>query len=334
VRRSATFLTLAVLASPLPAVGQSGTVGNIDFYGIHTVSPARLREALRVKEGDSITSAVLKESERLESIPGVQRAAVDAVCCEEGKTTLYIGIEEAGTAPLVFNPAPGGQVLLPDEIVRSYEAFEAAFMEAVQAGDFVEDGSQGHALMHFPAARAAQERFVHLASHRRSVLTNVLHQSANEEHRAIAAQVLAYSPAKRTIVPELVLAIRDPSSKVRNNAVRALALIAGYARQNPDRGIVVPPEPLVDLLNSLAWTDRNKSSMALMQITETRDSALLALLKDRALPSLIEMARWKAPGHAVAAFFILGRIAALPDNELFAAWENDRREEIIEAARQ
>lgn len=327
-------LPVLLLTLSAPAAAQSREIGHIDFYGARTVSTGRLREALLIKEGDAVTSALRDAARRLEAVPGVERAAIDAVCCEDGRTTLYIGVEETGATGLTFNPAPAGAVALPDEIVRAYEAFETAFAEAIQAGDFAEDNSQGHALMHFPAARAAQERFVHLASHHRSELTTVLHLSANQEHRAIAAQVLAYSPAKRTIVPELVRATRDPYSTVRNNAVRALALIAGFGRRYPDRGIVVPAEPLVDLLNSLVWTDRNKASLALMQISETRDSALLALLEARALPSLVEMARWKAPGHAVAAFFILGRIASLPDNEILAAWENDQREEIIEAAQQ
>jgi hypothetical protein len=325
------LLILALLV-PAQVRAQMPPVGTIEFYGARTVPVVRLREVLRIKAGDAATSALLDEARRLETVPGVARAAVDAVCCEDGKTTVYIGIEETGTPATAFRPAPTGDVQLPAEILEAYAAFEAAFTQAIQAGDFTEDDSAGHAFMHFPAARAAQERFFHLASHNRAVLTSVLHQSANQEHRAIAAQVLAYSPAKRTIVPDLVQAIRDPYSGVRNNAVRALALIAGFARRHPDRGIVVPAEPLVDLLNSLVWTDRNKSSLALMQISESRDSALLRTLKERALPSLIEMARWKSPGHAMAPFLILGRIGELPENEIFTAWENGRREEIIRAA--
>ena len=327
-----TFVLLAALPVTSPALAQSPEIGHIDFYGARTVSTTTLRGALRIKEGDSVTSAVLDEARRLETVPGVQRAAVDAVCCEEGKTTLYVGIEETGSPALAFHPAPTGTVLLPDEVLRGYEAFESAFARALEVGDFAEDDSQGHALMHFPAAREAQEGFVHLATQNQSTLANVLHQSANQQHRAIAAQVLAYSPAKRTIVADLVQATRDPYPTVRNNAVRALAIIAGFGRRHPDRGILVPPEPLIDLLNSLVWTDRNKSSMALMQVTETRDSALLAQLKAKALPSLVEMARWRSPGHAMASFIILGRIAGIPESEIFAAWQSGRREEIIRAA--
>lgn len=307
-------------------------IGHIDFYGTRTVSPEDLRDALGVKAGDSVTSQILTWGSRLEAVPGVRRAAIDAVCCEEGTTTLYIGIEEAGTPALAFEPAPGGAVLLPDEIVRGYREFEAAFEAAIRAGDFAEDDSQGHALMHFPAARAAQERFVDLASHHRAALTTVLHQSANREHRAIAAQVLAYSPSKKLIVGDLVRATRDPCSTVRNNAVRALALIGGFAHRHPELGIVVPAEPMVNLLNSLVWTDRNKASMALMQLTESRDSTLLAVIKSRALPSLIDMAQWKSLGHATPPLVILGRIAGIADQEIFAALAGNRRHTILEAA--
>jgi hypothetical protein len=327
-------LGLVWLTVAPPTSAQSPPVGAIDFYGVRSVTLTSLRAALQVKEGDSVTSALLDEIGRLESVPGVQRAAVDAVCCEKGRTTIYIGIEEDGAPALEFRPAPSGSTELPSEVVRAYEAFESAFAEAIRAADFAEDDSQGHALMHFPAAREAQERFVGLAVRHEAVLKDILFQSGNQAHRAIAAQVLAYSPDKRDIVEPLVFATRDAYSTVRNNAVRALALIAGFARRHPDRNIVVPAEPLVDLLNSLVWTDRNKSSLALMQISETRDPALLTLLKVRALPSLVEMARWQAPGHAAAALFLLGRIGGLTEAEIIAAWENDRRETIIQAARQ
>ena len=325
---------LLILALTSSAVAQGPEIGAIDFYGVRTVSLNDLRTALGMEVGDSLGPGVRDGVTRLEALPGVEHAAAEAVCCEDGKYTLYIGIIEPGTAALAFDPAPTGQIELPDEIVQAYEAFEAAFDQAVQAGDFAEDDTEGHAYMHFPAARAAQERFVQLASDHRAELVTVLHQSANQEHRAIAAQVLAYLPDKRTVVPALVEATRDPYPTVRNNAVRALALIAGFGRRHPDRGIMVPSEPLVDLLNSLVWTDRNKSSLALMQITETRDSTLLALLKSRALPSLIEMAQWKAMGHATAPLVILGRIAGMPDTDIFAALASNRREPILEAIRQ
>ena len=75
----------------------------------------------------------------------------------------------------------------------------------------------------------------------------------------------------------------------------ALSIIAGFAERHPELKIHVPPEPFVDLLTSFSWTDRNKASMALTELGVRRDPALLASLCARALPSLVEMARWKSP---------------------------------------
>jgi hypothetical protein len=85
-------------------------------------------------------------------------------------------------------------------------------------------------------------------------------------------------------------------------------------------------------LNSIEWTDRNKSSFAVAMLTENRDPALLTDLRARALPSLIEMARWKSDGHAEPAFLVLGRLAGLPDDAITAAFERGDRGSVIEAA--
>jgi HEAT repeat protein len=151
-------------------------------------------------------------------------------------------------------------------------------------------------------------------------------------HRARAAQVIAYTSDKRAVIGDLMDALRDPSDDVRNDAMRALAVIAMLGQRNPALGLVVPPTPFVDLLNSIEWTDRNKASFALMALTETRDPTLMAALRARALPSLIEMARWKSEGHSMAAFIVLGRLAGLPDDAVTAAFARGDRDLVLEAA--
>ena len=51
---------------------------------------------------------------------------------------------------------------------------------------------------------------------------------------------------------------------------------------------------------------------------------------ERALPSLIEMARWKSPGHALSPFFLLGRIGNLSEEEIQKDWDSGNRETLIE----
>ena len=126
--------------------------------------------------------------------------------------------------------------------------------------------------------------------------------------------------------------MRDSNAEVRNNATRALWLIAAFARNAPDRKIEVPPDPFVDLLNSLTWTDRNKSSLALMSLTEPRDRALLSLLQQKAVPALTEMARWKSRGHAIASVMILGRVAGIREHELASAVATGNHAPIVDVA--
>ena len=326
------FTVAAMLAVGVthPLIAQTPTVGIVDFYGLRQITEAQVREALRIAEGATITEATLRTAEkRLRDLPGVSDARVDGVCCDGGKTLVYVGIEEKGAPALRFNPAPKGKARLPDEVLKAGAAFDAAFEKA---SDFQEDQSQGHSLLNDPSVRARQETFVGLASRYDEQLRAVLRESDKPEQRALAAQVLGYATDKATVVGDLSAAMRDSDPVVRNNATRALWLIAAFARKNPARTIKVPADPFVDLLNSLTWTDRNKSSLALMSLTEAQDPALLSTLRQKALPALTEMARWKSRGHSVAPVMLLGRVAGIPENDLASLAASGDHATIVDAA--
>jgi hypothetical protein len=314
-------------------------IGIVDFYGLRTLSEAQLRQALQLKEGDSLPASdeqahrrAEEAKQRLEALPGVIQARVNLVCCDADKIILYVGIEEEGSQSLHFGSAPQGKVRLPEDAVEAGKSFDKAFMEAIEKRDFAEDDSQGYALMHYPAARSVQERFVTIAAAHLRQLRDVLHNSADSGQRALAAQVIAYAPQKQAVVQDLVDAMKDPDSEVRNNAMRALWVMAEYAQQHSQLHIEIPTQPFIAMLNSIEWTDRNKSLFVLAQLTEKRDPAILADLRKQALPSLVEMAHWKARGHAQPAFFILGRLGGLSEEEIKSAWDRDP-EAVFSAAR-
>jgi hypothetical protein len=124
----------------------------------------------------------------------------------------------------------------------------------------------------------------------------------------------------------------DPDSNVRNNAMRALSILAEYAGHHPELRLKIPAEPFIKMLNSLVWTDRDKAGFALMRLTERRDPAMLDSLRGSALPSLVEMAQWKTPGHANMFCLILGRIAGMPDHETWSDVQSGEKDQIIAAA--
>lgn len=185
--------------------------------------------------------------------------------------------------------------------------------------------------MHDATGRAIQERFVTYARDL-GRLRQVLRQSADEQHRALAANVLGYASDKQAVVGDLVYGMGDPSDEVRNNSMRALGIIGQFGSRSPELKIHVPTKPFIRLLNSLVWTDRNKAAYALMELTGSRDAALLKSLRKQALRSLIEMARWKSDGHAYPAFCLLGRISSWSEDQIHAAWSRGDREAVIEAA--
>ena len=336
VRSGALAVVAAAGLAVLPArtSAQMPRVGIIDIYGTHKTSAKQVRDALGISVGDTLTGmTLLMVPAKLADLPGVASASVDPVCCEDGKTMLYVGVIEDGAPTLELRAAPNGASRLTPDVIQAGTAFGEAQMQAVMRGFTKEDVSQGHSLMADSAARMIQLQFVGLAAKHLDTLRKVLRTSSVGDHRAFAAQVLAYYPNKQAIVGELVYAMRDADADVRNNATRALWVIAIYGRQHPELKITVPYEPFIDLLNSLSWTDRNKSSLALMQLTESRDPKLLAALKARAFDSIVDIAQWTNPGHAMAGIMMLGRMAGIADPEIFAMFERGERDKIIEAAR-
>jgi hypothetical protein len=298
-------------------------IGAIDFYGVRTVPKDRLRQALQIKEGDPATTGKEESVRRLEEVPKVSRAGLTFVCCDAGKTTLYVGIQEEDSPAVEFRPAPQGSAQLPADILRDGAAITEALSNAVIKGDAAEDHLQGHALSVNPEVRAIQQRFVEYASRDLDSMRTVLRTSPDPSHRALAAEVIGYAPRKRQVVSALLRGMKDPAPKVRNNCMRALVVIAEFARRSPREHIQVPSAPFVDLLHSLEWSDRNKAAAALRALTETRDSEILAVLAQRGKEPLEEMARWKSPSHAYDAFVLLGRANRLSETEIRERWHDE-----------
>jgi hypothetical protein len=325
----------AFLASAAPVLNleaQMPQVGIIDFYGARRVSEADLRRALPVHEGDPMPDSSAPLVRALEQVPGVRKAAAALVCCEAGQTILYVGIEESTTTAPTFHPEPHGTLQLPRDVIVAGEAFYGALEDAARRGDIAEDESEGHALVHDSLAQSYQKQFIVFAGRDLTLLRRVLRESADPEQRALAAQVLAYSSDKSAVVPDLVYAIQDPAENVRNNAVRALAVMAAYAANHPEAGIHISAEPFVEMLNSLVWTDRNKASLALMHLSASADSETIEALRRRGMKPLLDMVRWKSRGHAAAAFVILGRMGGLTHDALATAWNHWDTTTVIRAA--
>lgn len=322
-------VALAVFLAPWPGAPR---IGAIDFYGLRKLSPARVRKLLGIREGDPLPPSKAALEERLEALPEVAQARLEAVCCLGDRAILYVGIEEKGAPHFEFRYPPRGNVVLPAVIVEAYRGFVRALEEAARRGDTAEDLSRGYALAADAATRSFQEQFRDLAPANLETLRQVLRGSMFPDQRAIAAYVIGYAPRARGVVDDLQYAMQDADEGVRANAMRALAAIAALARSDPELGLRVEPTWFVEMLNSIVWSDRYRAAAVLVQLTEDRRPGVLQHIRERALDSLIEMARWKTLEHALPAFLLLGRLAGLAEPEIHAAWRRGERESVIARA--
>jgi len=301
---------------------QSFKIGTIDVYGNRKTGENTVLAKLNLKEGDSINHDNFKPAEvaaMLQQIPGVKHATVNPVCCDTANNLmLFIGIGETDSIILKYRKAPTQQIKLPGKIIAAYKNLDAQLEPAIKSGQATEDDSNGYALLTYKPARNEQNKFINFASQNFSLLGSILKNSGNAEHRAAAAEIIAYSVNRKKVVDDLLYAINDPDETVRNNATRALGILAGYIKLHPELKITIPAEPFIKMMNSVIWTDRNKGAMVLMQLTQSRDKKLLHEIKRQALPSIIEMAKWKDRNHSLFSFVLLGRIAGIDEQTLIS----------------
>lgn len=317
--------------APIVCFAQVPTIGVIEIYGARKTSLPEIRKVAGIAPGARLPPSKATVEEHLQEIDGVDGASLEAACCDEGRVILYVGIHEAGQPSVEFHDYPADGVDMPEAVSQAYTRFLEQAREAGRTGG-TEDLTKGHSLLSNPTAREAQLAFVPLAKEYGPQLHDILYKSSDEDHRAIAAYVLGYSADKKAVVMDLAHGMRDPDATVRANAARAVAAIAVYAERNPDVGIIIDPPWFIELLNSPVWTDRNNAAVALVTLTESRQPAIINQLRQQALSSLTEMARWKHLPHALPAYILLGRTAGIPEEELQSAWSKGERDRVIAKA--
>lgn len=310
-------------------------VGFIEIYGARKVSIQKIRSAVGVKEGDPLPSREDVE-DRIDKLPGILAARVEATCCTHSSMILYVGVEEKNQPHFEFHPAPTGNVTLPVELVGDYHTFLDAVSDSIRGKNADEDLTNGYSLMADPECRQLQQSFVPFADRDLMLIDRVLRESADSEQRTIAAYVLQYAPrtprTAKVMIDDLQWALQDQEDTVRDIAMRSLRAIAVGARLHPEQQIHIEPTWFVELLNSVVWSDRHNATLALVNLTDQRDPETLALIRQRALPSVIEMARWHNLEDALPAFILAGRLAGLDEKEIQDAWISGDREPVLQQA--
>lgn len=309
-------------------------VAAIEFFGHRGVETAAIRAALPFREGDEWSDGDgVRARVRDAVLRSIGKAATDVagVCCTaDGGLLVFIGIPGGSYRPFAYGPTPTGHARVSTELEQLDERLDQAIAAAVRKGGdaALEDDSKGYALLKDPEARSNQLALRRYAIAHEPELLRALEFSADSKQRAIASQALGYARQSARQLLALTRAARDPDEGVRNNATRAVAVLA---RSNGAVARQIRPDVFIDMLNSGAWTDRNKAAMVLASLTAKRDPAVLTNLKATALDALIEMTLWRAASHAYFARMLLGRVAGIPEQRLEELAANGPPEDIVAA---
>src|SRR5262245_1230908 len=103
---------------------------------------------------------------------------------------------------------------------------------------------QGFSLTNYPAARKKQLEMREYALRNESTVFQLLQSSSDPKHRAIAARILGFAQRSDGQVDALIKACLDSDAGVRNNAIRALAVLAGAKPAAAQR---IPAAPFIRL---------------------------------------------------------------------------------------
>lgn len=323
--RSSTFLILLFAATAALAQEQPRIIGSIEFYGYAGLDVDQIRAALPVHVGDpfrgsSETTGAIRKA--VTSVIGRPPTDVAPVCCDaQGKFMIYIGLPGSSIKQTKYNPDPTGKTRFPPQIVDLYKQTMDASSAALLRGAMSEDNSQGYALStsdsHLRSKQLAARAYA--LQHER-LIRKVLDTSSDAQQRIVAAHLLGYARRSSRQIASLVRASHDPDETVRNNATRALGVLAA---SNAKVAARIPAGGFIEMLSSGSWTDRNKAGWVLAALTGSRDPKLLARLRSEAWVPLMEMARWRSVGHAYSFRILLARIDGM---------EEERAQQLANAA--
>jgi hypothetical protein len=332
MRYSTALIVLLCVASAI-AQNQSLGIGEISFFGYSGVPVDQVRSSLPIHEGDSLAIQNVEQiknqiAQSVRRVLGRHATDVAIVCCDSnGKVMIFVGLPGESNRKFNYNSPPRETIPPPKTMLDLYARAMGLNAEAVQKQSG-EDRSKGYSLSNYAPLRETEMSIREFALRNELLIRRVLRSSARRKDRRAAAFALGYAGQSRTQILALVRASRDPDGEVRNNAVRALGVLATFSKK---LAASIPAGPIVAMLNSGIWEDRNKSALLLNILTGPRDPGLLRVLRSQALQSLVEMASWKDRDHAWDARLILGRMAGIEEKHL-EKLATDNVEEIISAA--
>jgi hypothetical protein len=354
MRRRGTVSTLrAFAATALASLGASAqdaalTVRSIDIYGSSVFDSAAARadfgpDLLRYVElgrqagfGGPVPQSAPELEALMLAIDAKIRSAIESrtpLAHFEIGVTLDFGppqqiditidvvekVDEARRMP--FRTAPTLELADPGGVLALWAEYQQEMYELALAGAPMRVDDSNCPVLHCVAPFDLPDLAPYLprlndgARRYEDELYAVAGNSADASERATALFMLAHTNDAQRLAPVLGRAIFDPSSGVRNNAMRVLMFLA-------QRGADVdfPVHDLIAALDFPSSADRNKAAYtvaALANQAEYRDT-----IRAEALPAALRLLKLEKPNNHDPAHEILKAVSgeAFGDRD-YAAWE-------------
>ena len=149
----------------------------------------------------------------------------------------------------------------------------------------------------------------------RKLILDTLNNDPDPERRAAAIYLVGCFSDPQEIVQILSQHINDPSSLVRNNALRVLGATIQTAKMTE-----IDVTPFLGLLNSPDETDRNKTLWVLLTVSKSKKAK--PILIQKAGENLIQLLALKQPNNHEMAYMVLKEISGKDFGEHnVKAWE-------------
>jgi len=295
----------------------------IYYFGYEGLDLKKIEAGMPLKEGAEIAYTQEALIELMDKINKAVTAATGKKATDiapvfyQQSWTMYIGLPGTSSHTIKLNAAPTEKTELPKALMDTYSQTMDANVHALETG-LSEDRA-----IYFRLRESAKEQAKNIGDQ----LMHVLAVSSDPMQRRVAAHCLGLVAHTREQVKALAEAGNDQDAAVRNDAVRALGVMAS---DNAEAAKYIPAQDMIELLSSGTWTDRNKGSFVLCGMIKSRDSELIMALRRQAIPALKEIAGWDA-GHAEPALEILGAIGNIPHDKLFSLIHSEKYQEIIDS---
>lgn len=150
-------------------------------------------------------------------------------------------------------------------------------------------------------------------------LRKAVREADSASVRADAALLLGEFLGTAEMVDDLQFAAQDSDPTVRQAAVR------GLVRHAINPLVKVEPTWMIEMLNSVVFTDRKIAVDALMELTEKPDPVLYGKIRERGFESLVQMAQFQHLPDALPSYLLLCRVSGISKEEAEASWTAGQR---------